>query len=165
MNPAQLLKEENTINVQAQILKGKLIETEKQIENITQFVISGKANAALVDKQTSLLAEVEQLKKQMTLEECKEVASKSAPAKLKEIVARLSNLETDSDYRATVQEWIREHVNRITFNKSENRFKIEFNNKNEIECGLVDGQYVILVDDEETAEDRFLYVGPAEMAA
>src|SRR5262249_25101326 len=51
MDPSQLVKDENgnTPNVNLQVLNGRLVEIQKQIDNITTFVLKGLATASLVE--------------------------------------------------------------------------------------------------------------------
>jgi hypothetical protein len=134
--PFQLIREENAESASLQILKGRLSETEKQIENITAMVLKGLASEALVKAQISLESQVKEIKSQIETESNKTVASQGNTKKLADIVARINTLSTDADFRVTVQGWIRENVNRITLNKVEKTFTVDLKNGNVVSMGL-----------------------------
>ena len=146
-NPQQLVQDENdnSANSAIRILQGQLVETEKQIANITEFVVMGKASKALVDKQISLEAEVKNIKNKIQMESAKSVTVKGGIDRLNNIVKSLENLSTDQALRSQVQGWIRQNIDRITLHKNEGTAEIVLKNGYVFGVDLID-QTVLTCD-------------------
>jgi len=131
LKPELLVRDENGngLNVEVQILKGRLTETQKQIANITE-ALSVAVTKALVIRQSELETQVEEITAQIRLEEAKTVATRNGGEKLQTIVGRLENLSTDNEFRATVKGWIRENVNRMTVDTVSKTFTVDLKTGN-----------------------------------
>jgi DNA invertase Pin-like site-specific DNA recombinase len=129
-NPNELVRDDKGSGAKAatEVLRGRMIEIQKGIENITVWVIQGKATAALIAKQASLEAEAAQIKKELVLESGKSVSAKGGTERVRKILAKLETISTDMEFRAMVQDWIRANVSKIIFNRADRRFDVELKN-------------------------------------
>jgi hypothetical protein len=108
-NPEQLIQDENSNQTahNIEVLRGRKLETEKQIANITE-ALTVKFNKALVLRQSELETTVENLDAQITLESAQGVSVKGGLEAVTKIVAKLDAFGTDNVFRAEVAGWIRQ---------------------------------------------------------
>jgi Recombinase/Resolvase, N terminal domain len=130
----------NTVNANVQILNGQLVEIQKQIANAEKTVEYATLNAMfdlLPKVQTTLnglKTQETETKRKLELESAKKVSVKGGSDRLNKILERLDTLKTDTEMRKMVQTWIRENINRVTVNRSEKTYSVDFKN----------GQYITM---------------------
>lgn len=134
LNPSQLLSDDNSVNAAAQVLRGRKIETEKQIADTKagiahcikakNFTVLDEINAELEALNTQL-AEIES---QIEMEAAKTVSNQTSMERLTEVIYGLHNVRTDNTVRVKVQQWFREQVNRITFDRKAGEFTVDLRN-------------------------------------
>jgi len=124
--PDELAKDDNSASVKLDVLNGKAIDLQKQIDRITEAVISGTATKALTLKQAQLEKELEETTAQIEL--CSGQASngEQAQEQIDRILENIANLQTDKTLRITVRDWVLTNVDRMTFYGTKSIMEIRF---------------------------------------
>jgi hypothetical protein len=85
---------------------------------------------SLVLKLSELEQQIEDINRQIIAEQAKQVASVGGEEKLAEIVNWLGAIQTDTEFRKTVQDWLRGHVERIELDKGAKSYTLTMKNQN-----------------------------------
>jgi hypothetical protein len=148
LNPSQLVQDSNGngVNSAMQVLKGRQSETEKQKEATLEALLLAPKSKALAARLNALETKCDEIKAQIEIEAAKTVASVGSAERIAEIQASLGSLKTDQALRARVQAWIRETVNSVTLDKTQDMskkwgergpaFKVDLKSGNVIEMDL-----------------------------
>ena len=125
-NAESLFKTDSGASNELQTLRGKVGDIEKQIENITGFVIAGNATKALVQKQSELETEADAIRMQLKIEESKLTAHRRKPQKEELIAITNKELVSNMNVRRKVRDFVLSHVDTITFGLDRQGFGIQF---------------------------------------
>ena len=107
-----------------QSLKGELEDHKRQIENITKFVIDGKATTALVEKQAELEKKVDRIRNEIQIAESKAVSVRKPQIDFDGIT--LPELTENIIVRRKVRDFALSHVERMVFPTDRKTVQIQF---------------------------------------
>lgn len=103
---------------QAEVLRSKIAEAQKQVVNITNAVKGGVATKALVAAQDELEKDIEALESELKIAEAKSSSGNLDAADLRYITTALatSTLQDDMELRRRVRNWCISKLHSIVFN-------------------------------------------------
>lgn len=125
--PEQLLHKDTKNDSEATVLRGEIEALEKQIANITDFVLKGAATNALVEKQAQLEKDVDSLKKKLEVAHAKTVRGTTDIRQLEHIKANIQKLGEDVDFRRRIRDWLIANVSRLECDTNKGDFTMTFN--------------------------------------
>jgi len=124
--PEQLLRKETKNDDESFVLRGELAALEKQIENITSFVLAGTATKALVEKQAQLEREVEELKNKLELAHARTVRGSTDTKQVEYIKSNIAKLGEHVEFRRRVRDWLIANVSRLECDTDKGEFTMTF---------------------------------------
>ena len=125
-NAEKLFKDDSGVSGEIQALRGKLGEIDRQIANITEFVIAGNGTKALVQRQVALETQADEIRLQLNIAESKLSAKVSKPQKDELVSITLKQLSESIKLRRKVRDFILSHVESITFPLNRKGMGIQF---------------------------------------
>lgn len=106
-------------------LRGRLTDLQKQADNITE-ALTIKVTRSLVEKQSSLEAEIDTLKGQLELSQGRKVSKQSDKAAYLELVKELSKPKQSTGFRMKLRNWILGSLTRMEFDSKSLSYTMSF---------------------------------------
>lgn len=142
LNPGQLMSDDDTVQNQINILRGRKAGIKTEIKKLNEMIESlpleklGAALPALNTRLENYKKQISEIDSQIIIEGSKAVSSKDNLDKLTGVLANLQNITTDHDFRKTVNQWFISTFKKITLDKKAQEFMAELSNGNIITMGL-----------------------------
>ena len=144
------------------VFQGKVVGLEKEIETLQKDADElAKLGMSTVRIQIQINERDEQIaatKKQIALESANGVSAKGGLETVTKIIAKLDSLATETEFRAQVMGWIRQHISRVTVNRATLQAVFLFKNGYEIHIDLRTGTVQV-------AGEKVIYAGVAGIMA
>jgi DNA invertase Pin-like site-specific DNA recombinase len=135
-NPEMFVPKKHEMVNESETIRGKILDIQKQIDNITNAVLAGSATKALTNKQNELEKQMEQLEMDLSVAKSHSTSKSSNGKELERVRNNLDTFSTDAELRNMVRDFCCSNFEKMTFNNHQRTFTIEFRNGNTTEFQL-----------------------------
>jgi len=130
-----VIKTESTIN-EVETISSKIFSISTKIDNITNAIIDGGANSALVAKQSELIKDKEQLELELKIAKSKQSTPNTSKEDMKRVTDNIVNFETDVELRNIVRDFCINNFKSMIFTNKKREYVITFNNGKSLKFNL-----------------------------